>query len=69
MKEIRPNLNKLEYDLIHKLNRKLGIDFYLQKNIEIKVSFFNSIFVDCHDVLYGLVQKQFSGEVRTVSKL
>ena len=49
MKEIKLNLNRLELALIHKQNKKQGIDFYLPKNTEIKIRFFNFTYVDCHD--------------------
>jgi hypothetical protein len=49
MREIRISLNKPGFDLIHKQGRRLETDSYSPKNIEIKISFINSMYVDCHD--------------------
>jgi hypothetical protein len=49
MKEIRQNLNKHEFDPIRKQNRRLEIDSYSPKSIEIKDRFINSIYADYHD--------------------
>ena len=52
MKEIKLDLNKLESDHIHKLNRSLETGFYLPKNTEIKIRFINFIYADYLDVCF-----------------
>ena len=69
MKEIKLDLNKLESDHIHKLNRSLETGFYLPKNTEIKIRFINFIYADYLDVCDGLVSRQFFDEVKIGSKL
>ena len=69
MKEIRLNLNKLEFDLIPRQNRKLGIDSYLQKNIEIKIRFFSFMYADCLDVYFDYLLKLLFDDEKTALKL
>ena len=68
MKEIKPDSNKHELDLIHRQNKSQETDSYLPKSIEIKISFINSIFADYLDVWFGLVPRQFFDDEKTVSK-
>ena len=69
MKEIRLNLNKLEFDLIPRQNRKLGIDSCSPKNTEIKNNFFSFMYVDCLDVYFDYPLKLLFDDEKTALKL
>jgi hypothetical protein len=50
MKEIKPNLSRHESDLTLRLSKRLEIDSYSLKSIEVKKNFTNFTYADCHDV-------------------